>query len=396
MTKNCPASLQSKVWAASAVVLAALAALGLHLSEGGLALAADAGTCNPTRPHAAGAFDRTISSGDLTREYILHIPTSYDGADAMAVVFSFHSFASNPPFQDTWSELPATAEAAGFVLVTPRGSENADGVPFWNASQLPIPAPNDVEFVGDLLSALESQLCIDPGLVFATGLSNGAFMSSRLACELSDRIAAIAPVAGARFFDDPSCLSQAVPVIAFHGTADPLVDFAPIEESVIPLWAAHNGCTSSTEQDPVPGTEGVRLLRHDSCTNGASVRLYVIFDADQVTPGDQGGGHTWPGSSFVISPGFQAIVGIATDEINANDLMWEFFMAHPLVPKPASVGGISVGSELAALPMETRGSALDDAPVLAVIATTLAVISIAVGGASRYAARRISIWCKQR
>lgn len=398
MIKNGATTLPSKAWAVFAATLIVLTALVLHLSDGGTALAANAPNCNPTRPHASGAFDRTIDSGSLTREYVLHIPTSYDGTAAVPLLFNLHAFASNPPLQDVWSEWPLKGEEEGFIVVTPKGTPESGGVALhWNASQLPAPEPDDVAFLSELLTELESQLCVDASRVYSSGLSNGAFMSSQLACSIPDRIAAIGPVAGASFFND--CSSVPVPIIAFHGTDDPVVSFEPVAGTVIPAWATHNGCTSLTVQDPLPGTTGVRLESHGGCSDGASVDFYVVFDADQVTPGDQGGGHTWPGSGFVLSPGLEAIVGLQTQEISANDLMWDFFLAHPLDPKPVaptppSVGGISVDSDLDVLSLETRDSSEDDALILA--AAAIAAGAFAVGGASLYATSRFNSWRKQR
>ena len=160
--------------------------------------ASNTGPCDPARPHASGAFDDTIVSGSLTREYVLHIPTSYDGSVAVPVVFNLHAFASNPPLQDVWSELPLKGEAEGFIVVTPKGTLVTDVVALhWNSSRLPAPEPDDVAFLSELLTKLESQLCVDAIRVYSTWLSNGAFMSSERACRIPNRIAAIAPVADA-------------------------------------------------------------------------------------------------------------------------------------------------------------------------------------------------------
>ena len=162
-------------------------------------------------------------------------------------------------------------------------------------------------------------------------MSNGAQMSVRLACDLSDRIAAIAPVAGSYFPPafvqipgEPGCdAARPVPVIAFHGTADSVInsravrsacaipfDTRPIETSVIPDWAAHNGCDASPVSERV--SEHVRVVRYDGCD--ADVELYVV----------DGGRHEWPGATG--GPGGAP----EADEISANDLMWDFFEAHAL------------------------------------------------------------------
>jgi polyhydroxybutyrate depolymerase len=274
--------------------------------------------CTPARPHEPGTFSETLTSGDLEREYILHVPPSYKGADATPLVVDLHGHGSNATQQALYSGLPAKATEAGFIVVTPQGT---GAEPHWNFTTFESGAPDDVAFIKDLLDTLDSELCIDAARVYATGISNGAAMSVTLACRLSDRIAAIAPVAGVFFF--PGCPStHPVSVIAFHGTDDKLVPFEgrpaaqssvpvpPIEQSV-QKWATHNGCAEEPEMVRV--AESVRLLRYDACDEGAAVELYVV----------EGGGHTWPGAAFDIP------FGDTTQEISATDLMWSFFEAHP-------------------------------------------------------------------
>ncbi|MCH7793323.1 MAG: polyhydroxybutyrate depolymerase [Planctomycetes bacterium] len=316
----------------------------------------------------------------LEREYILTVPASYDGGTATPLVFNFHGFTSEAIAQFVYSQLSQTAEAEGFILVTPQGTLNSVGARFWNAGP---GLPDDVSFVDQLLTSLQSELCIDPARVFSTGISNGGFMSSRLACVLSGRIAAIAPVAGTTF--PGSCDARPVPVIAFHGTNDLLVSLGPIENTAIPGWASHNACTGPTEQDPLAGTVGVRLVRYDGCDGGATVELYVVFDVDTVTAGDQGGGHTWPGSTLVLPPAFKDLLGQTTQEISANALMWDFFLAHPL-PNAKPVGGISLDSGLRPLPLATANPG--SPPWAVLVGIVGAACLLALGGGAWYARQR--------
>ena len=379
------------------VLLALAAAFALLLvvtftPSGSPTVRASDSTCSPPLPHATGGFfDETITTLDgLEREYILSVPSSYDGETATPLLFNFHGLGSSAIEQYVYSELPGVAEAEGFILVTPQGTLNGSSIPFWNSSQN-TPEPDDVAFVDQLLTSLQTQLCIDPARVFSTGISNGGFMSSRLACNLSDRIAAVAPVAGTAFYG--SCDARAVPVVAFHGTADNIVSFASAEIVGVPGWATHNNCGAPVTQDPVPPTSGVRLTSYGGCDDGATVELYVVFDVDTVTPGDQGGGHTWPGSTFVLPPDFKLLLGQTTLEISANDLMWDFFMAHPLpdAPKPVggplAVGGIAVEADLRPLPLETNSGSSSTPWALAVGVAAVCVIVVS-GGAAVYARRR--------
>jgi polyhydroxybutyrate depolymerase len=275
--------------------------------------------CTPARPREPGNFSATLTSGELEREYLLHVPTSYTGEDATPLVVNLHGHGSNAGEQAIYSGFLVKAEEEGFIVVTPQGT---GAEPHWNFTTVEAGAPDDVAFISDLLDTLESELCIDSSRVYAAGISNGAAMSVTLACFLSNRIAAVAPVAGLFLF--PGCPSvRPVSVIAFNGTDDKLVPFeggsvgdsalqvAPVEDS-LQQWAEHNGCASGPEDERV--SDHVRLRRYEDCTDGAAVELYVI----------EGGGHTWPGATIDIP------LGATTHEISATDLMWAFFEAHPM------------------------------------------------------------------
>jgi polyhydroxybutyrate depolymerase len=288
---------------------------------------AGAAGCSPARPHASGSSRETIASGGTTREYLLEVPPGYTGSDALPLVLNFHGYGSNANQQAAYSGLPAKGDAGGFIVVTPQGS--GGDKPFWNSFGVRA-LPDDVGFAIEMLNALEAQLCIDTARVFATGISNGASMSVRLACELSDRIAAVAGVAGVYFPRDCSP-TRPVPVLSFHGTADPVVPYnggpitagisqmlnlsAPPEEDAIREWAQHNGCnlTPAIEQT----SASVRHIMYSGCQEGANVELYSI----------DGGGHTWPGAAVDAAPD---VLGPTTHEISATDLIWDFFVAHPM------------------------------------------------------------------
>ncbi len=328
-----------------------LRALALILGTGLFAIAlgafapqerqqAHAAGCWPGKPHASGSTDETIQiTGQGTRRYRLHVPSSYNGADRTMLVLGYHGLGSNGLETEFYSGLTAFSDiGGGFIAVYPEGTTNGFGQQYWNF--IPSASPNDVLFTSELLDSLESQLCIDTNLVFSTGISNGAIMSSRLACSLSSRIAAIAPVAGAYFppllsnFSGEDCPdTRAVPFISFHGTADATIpynggsglggaqfrlpqDNATPDEDVAEDWAIHNGCADPRTETQID-TE-IRLIEYTSCADGATVQHYAV----------DGGGHTWPGSFDV--PG----LGYTTQQINATALMLDFFEAHPLAITP--------------------------------------------------------------
>jgi polyhydroxybutyrate depolymerase len=310
------------------------------------AAAAAAHPCEPV-PTEISTQERIDSAAGAPRPgwYLRYVPAVT--ADPPALVVDLHGFVEGADIHARMSELAALAEREGFVLVTPQGS---GPVPYWNSRQRRL-GPPDLEFVGAVLDDVEAALCTDPRRVFVTGLSNGAFMSSTIGCELAARVAAIAPVAGVRF--EPGCEpSRPMPVIAFHGTEDTAVrfdggdpeaenvlsnlDFAIDEEAarnfagidfrpvpdVMADWAAVNGCAPEAVEESI-GTDVVHL-RWESCAGGADVELYRI----------DGGGHSWPGSEFSAS--LVDIIGATTTTISANELMWSFFEDHPLPAEPPS------------------------------------------------------------
>ena len=272
--------------------------------------------CAQALPHAAGTFDQTIESGGIARTYILYVPAGYDGSKRTPLVLGFHGLSLNAKFFAPYADFDAVADRSGFIVVTPDATGSP---PFWNGMAVP-GATDDVAFVRDLLAKLESDLCLDQGRIYAEGYSNGGGMALRLACELPDRIAAIGVVAATYV----NCRSG-VPLIAFHGVADPIVPFEggedpsgasgifpPVRRSVSE-WARALGC-DGLPLISRPSSE-VEVSTFQRCASGMpDVLLYTII----------GGGHTWPGA--VALP--EHIVGMTTQQVNASEAMWEFFAAH--------------------------------------------------------------------
>ncbi len=319
-------------------------------------------TCSPSRPHGSGTSVETIETSFGTRSYRLHVPTGYTGSAAVPLVLNFHGLGSNATDQESYSGLSTRADQpdGGFIAVYPQGVTTA-GLPqaHWNVIGAPSPEPDDVAFVRTLLSRLFGQLCVDVNRVYSTGMSNGAEMSVTLACNLSTGIAAVAPVAGAFYpplkvdTTDTCPDTRAVPFIAFHGTADAIIPYnggvgslggsafrLPIDEAtpaedVLADWAVHNGCTGARQVSAVSAQ--VDKISYDTCGGDATVELYRV----------NGGGHTWPDATDV------PWLGKTTHEINATNLIWSFFQAHPMGPPKAAVGGIAGPPDLSSGRTET-------------------------------------------
>ena len=184
--------------------------------------------CSPARPHTSGTSVESIVSGGQTRSYRLHVPPFVRRRDDRTRCVQLPRPRLERVEQEISSGLSTKSDSTGFIAVFPDGSVGVDGKQFWNAWQLESSAPSDVAFVNAMLDSIEASLCIDENRMYASGVSNGAMMSVRVACSISRRFAAFAPVAGAYFppmslqiNTSETCPDAVVrPMIAFHGTAD--------------------------------------------------------------------------------------------------------------------------------------------------------------------------------
>jgi len=264
-----------------------------------------------------------ISSGEK-RVYLLYVADSYDPSVPTPLVISIHGFAEWPAHQRDISHWNALADEYGFIVVYPSGTRFPLRWRVWGESGSENNPMLDVTFIADLIDKLESEYNIDPDHIYANGLSNGGGMSFVLSCELSERIAAVGTVSGVYLYSWDRCSpSRAVPVVAFHGTADPVVPFEggpsrsfdmpfPNVQEWVDALAQKNGCDESPLDLQVSGE--VREIQYTNCA--ADVVFYTI----------SGGGHGWPGGEPIP----EWIVGYTTQEIDATRVMWEFFMQHPM------------------------------------------------------------------
>ena len=268
----------------------------------------------------------TIISNGEKRGYLLYVPPGYDPARPSPLVICIHGYAEWPAHQREISRWNALAEQHAFLVVYPSGT----GFPrHWRTSAAPgrdNDAQRDVNFISSLIDQLQEQYNLDPARIYANGLSNGGGMSFVLACKLAGRIAAIGSVAGAYLLPWEACQpSRPVPAILVHGTADPIVPYQGgpsgafnIPFPAVPTWveelARRNGCMDAPV--PIRVSEAVSGLLYPGGTPNGEVVFYTI----------RGGGHTWPGSKPL--PGWLA--GPTSQEIDATQTMWEFFVRHPL------------------------------------------------------------------
>lgn len=263
-----------------------------------------------------------IESSGVKREYLVHVPRSYDGTKAVPLVISMHGAGGWPAQQRDVSGWNALAEREGFIVVYPSAVQGA-GPRIWFVQ----PGPSllrDVRFISDLIDKLEREYKIDPHRIYANGLSNGGGMSFVLSCAMPDRIAAVGMVAAAQTLPSRWCTTTTpVPMIAFHGTADPVIPYNggvtwisarsfPNYPKFIADWARRNGCGPNAVETDVAADVSRRTYR--GCANDAAVELYTI----------RGGGHTWPGGMKLP----EWFAGRTTYSISATEKMWEFFAVN--------------------------------------------------------------------
>lgn len=287
-----------------------------------------------------GDFRREVTYNGLNRNYLVHVPKSYDPAKPMPVVLILHGGGSNAAMTVRYTGLNEKADQSGFLAVYPNGTGRLARALTWNAGNCCGYAQrqqiDDVGFVGAVLDDLQKAGKVNPRRIYATGISNGGMLAYRLAVELPHRIAAIAPVAGTLGIDEVKP-SRPVSVIHFHGSED---RFVPLKggrgiksltqtnfhsvENTIETWAKLNGCPESPQVSKVPhvGRDEMQVTRKEYSPGkaGTEVVFYLI----------EGGGHTWPGREPMIGIDF---LGPTSHDISANDLMWDFFVKHPLPEK---------------------------------------------------------------
>ena len=269
---------------------------------------------------------QTISVDGVQRDWRIYVPSSYVEESLIPLVLDFHGSSSSPKNQVTLSEFEKLAELNGFIVVTPAAKYIPEGGSVtWNVDKHQ-GAVDDVAFIRQLIIYLKQQYSIDPTKVYATGFSGGARMSSRLACDLSQTIAAIGPVAGVRYPED--CLPlRPVPLITFHGKKDKVNHYEHQDNSppywrmgvneALNGWIKNNHCEQPAAEHVI--TADVTKLSYRNCQQQGDIVFYRSEEA----------GHTWPGSP---SAELLAKYGLGkTDtDIPATELIWQFFVAHPL------------------------------------------------------------------
>jgi len=302
---------------------------------------------SPAAVPGPGLAARSLRVDGRSRTFLLHVPTSAGKEKPAPLVFVFHGGGGTSRRIQGYTAFDELAEKEGFFAIFP---DAVDG--HWNdgrkvgqfASHKD--GVDDVKFVRAMLDWAQKNYAIDPKRIYATGASNGAFMSHCLANAMADRFAAFAPVIGgmapsvAENFRPPGRASMLI----MNGTADKLVPYhgGRIQtrgdrgslvdtDKAVQLWVAHNGCTRAPKVETLPDADpkdGARVERRIYAEGkaGTEVHLYVL----------KGGGHHWPGQREsgamrlpAVRRAYDRIAGPPCNDIDATRIVWNFFKTHP-------------------------------------------------------------------
>ncbi|MBL4652786.1 MAG: T9SS type A sorting domain-containing protein [Flavobacteriales bacterium] len=282
----------------------------------------------------AQSYNDTVSWQGFDRAFIVHIPAVYSSNDTVPLVFALHGLGDVASNFESFMGMNAVADTANFIVVYPQALVD----PFTNnqtafSSYINyLSSVDDVGLINYLIDTLITQFNIDTTRVYATGFSMGAFMTHRLACQLSNRLTAVASVSGQMALQLPDICNptKEIPMMHIHGTADGTVRYNGYDslqmlsvDSTLAIWQINNGCSSSPTSvsilpDNAPDNFITTAYRWIDCNNNSEILLYKVDSTD----------HQW-----LYSP--------ANDFDTATEI-WKFFMRHP---NNGLVNGIGSSSE---------------------------------------------------
>ena len=358
LRKNVPR--QGKVAAIGAVVLGLIlgsvlafglvsSAVGLPFALGAALLTSPTSATHPQLGNRNVAEQPVSSSGcsqDLTppdgqtvessllvngvaRDYWLHIPRGFAPSVPAPLLLAFHGHGATAVSFEHFSRLSLLADQRGFIVAYPQGAVGADGRPGWNTYRHVDPSTDDIGFVDALITHLQATVCVDPSRIYATGFSNGGGFVDVLACDLSTRIAAFAPVSGDYYPHPGGCHpSRPVSVLEIHGTADTTNPYYGSTQLEYPsvgqwltIWATRDGCA---ERPTLQGDgNGVVLETWNGCQDGTKLAHYRLI----------GIGHTWlVGPSASPTPSASGQTHVLT--FDTDTAIWDFLAAQQILTKP--------------------------------------------------------------
>jgi polyhydroxybutyrate depolymerase len=273
---------------------------------------------------AQQTIEGSIMHDGIEREYIIYIPANYTGNIPTPLVINYHGYGSTASEQMAYGDFRSIADTSGFLIVHPQGTL-LDGTTHWNVGGWTVGSTvDDVCFTEALIDSLVNMYNIDAARIYATGMSNGGFMSFLLACQLSEKIAAMGSVTGSMTPETyiNSNPQHPTPILQIHATTDPVVPYNGASwtksiNEVIEYWVDFNNCnatpviTELPDLDPGDGSTVEHIIYNEG-DNGVSVEHFKVI----------GGGHTWPGSTFTL-PG-------TNYDIDASFEIWKFFSKYDI------------------------------------------------------------------
>jgi polyhydroxybutyrate depolymerase len=286
-----------------------------------------------------GDYQYTLRWQDLDRTFTVHVPPCYDGKKPVPLLVVFHGGGGNASAAIKTTEFNLKADTAGFIAAYPDGTRPRMDEEYsfrnnpqtWNegSGRFDSGAKNidDVGFVNAILDALETKFNIDKKRIYATGFSNGSSMTYCAGIHLAHRFAAIAPVAG-HLWPEQFELSRPLSMVFIIGLDDPLnppaggmvtalgsTDFKPSIYEEVRRWASAIGCNLTPET--ILDRNGVKAVWYPDGKDGAEVIFYTV----------EGLGHCWPGGKELLP---ESLVGKTSDKLKAVDVIWDFFIKHPM------------------------------------------------------------------
>ena len=276
----------------------------------------------------AQIVDESFLFDGVQRSHKVFLPANF--SENMPLVLNLHGYTSNSFQQLFYSSMVAVADDNHFVVVFPDGTTDQYGITFWNSEILGEDV-NDLGYLEALIDTMIENYNINPDRVYMCGMSNGGFMSYYSACEMTDKIAAIASVTGTMNNEilDNCNPTRSIPVLEIHGTADATVPYNGANsggsfqsmiatEEVLDFWVNHNNCTLEFEEEmediSLTDLSTVTHFKYSGAENDATVEHYRIND----------GGHTWPGAALPLP-------GVVTNyDIVASEVIWDFFKQYDI------------------------------------------------------------------
>jgi len=288
-----------------------------------------------------GTYEVSFEHDGRERTYLVHVPAAAAAGAPLPLLLALHGGGGRARHMEDLTHLTQIADREGFLLAFPQAVDKN-----WNDGRTGIDTRaekeniDDVGFLRRVVEDIGERLPVDRRRVYAAGISNGSMMSNRLACEAADVVAAVALVVGTAplGFEETCRPGRAVAVAAFLSTDDPLVPYEGGEiVAILPFikrgkvasaddlrrfWAANNGCGQGAAEETlrektVADNSTVVRMTHTGCRAGAEVIFYRL----------DGAGHTWPGGKQYLSPW---LVGTTNRDIDASEVLWQFFAAHPM------------------------------------------------------------------